>query len=658
MYLPSDNRSPVLLKWASYIAMTASCIAVMVILGWLLDIDVLKQVLPGLVSMKFNTAVSAGILGCSLSYWLLTQRSPTERSPKSVRWVMLGSAAIVVLIGGLTISQYQFKVNYGIDQLIVKDDTSIIGTSSPGRMALNTAVTFVLLGIAWFLLGFSRLHRRWFYLIQGLLGLGGLIAFLGLLGYAYQVESFYGLSTYTRMALHTAVVFLLLVISGFLATANRGWLVDLTSTYAGGIMARRLSIYALLLPLFLGWLILHGFRKNAFDSVMAIALFVVFNLLILAISIAWVARQLNKVDQARQRSAQNTQNLYQDLAIKANLLEVVNQSLQQEIRDRQRAEASEAELQHLLTQLKEAQLKLVQSEKMSSLGQLVSGIAHEINNPVNFIYGNISHAQLYATQLLAVIGVYRDRTQEPLEVECGDRTIDDEELDFILEDFSQLLASMQVGASRIRKIVTSLRSFARLDEADYKQADLHEGIDNTLIILGSRLKSSKVRSDISVQKAYAELPLVTCYPGQLNQAIMNLIVNAIDALEDFMNNSTDDRVPMIRIVTERLDADWVSIQIQDNAGGIPESIRQRIFDPFFTTKDVGKGTGLGLSISYQIVHEKHGGRLTCESHLGVGTTFSIEIPIAGILPLDPQVQIPPEARSVDRPAEVEAYSPA
>ena len=656
MHLPNDDRFQAFLNWAGYTAIAASCIAVLVVLGWFLDIDALKQLLPGLVSMKFNTALSAGILGGSLSYWLLAQRSPTEQFPKSVRLVLLGAAAIVVLVGGLTIAQYQLNVNYGIDQLFVKDDTSIIGTSHPGRMAINTAVIFVLLGIAWFLLGLSRLHRRWFYVIQGLLGLGGLIALLGLLGYAYQVESFYGLSTYTRMALHTAVVLLLLVASGFLATAHRGWMADLTSGYAGGVMARRLTLYALLLPLILGWVVLHGFRKNAFDSAMAIALFVVLNLLILAISMAWVARQLNRVDQARQRSAQHTENLYQDLAIKANLLEIANQSLQQEIRDRQRAEASEAELQRLLTELQETQLKLVQSEKMSSLGQLVSGIAHEINNPVNFIYGNIAHAQLYATQLLAVIGAYRDRAHEPLEVECGDRTIDDEELDFILEDFSQLLASMQVGSSRIRKIVTSLRNFARLDEADYKQADVHEGIDNTLIILGSRLKSSKVRSDISVQKVYADLPLVTCYPGQLNQAIMNLIANAIDALEDFVSKPTDDRKPTITITTQHLDPHWVKIQIQDNAGGIPDAIRQRIFDPFFTTKDVGKGTGLGLSISYKIVHEKHGGRLTCESQLGVGTTFAIEIPIAGILPLDPQVPIPPEAVLSDRPAEVEAHS--
>jgi signal transduction histidine kinase len=313
-------------------------------------------------------------------------------------------------------------------------------------------------------------------------------------------------------------------------------------------------------------------------------------------------------------------------------------------------------LEATLSELRQTQGQLVQSEKMSGLGQLVAGIAHEINNPVNFIYGNVTHAQLYTTQLLAVIAAYRDRDSQPLLVECDDHTIDDEELDFILEDFSQLLSSMQVGASRIRKIVTSLRNFARLDEADYKQADIHEGIDNTLIILGSRLKPGKGRSEILVRKTYGDLPLVTCYPGQLNQAIMNLLSNAIDALEDVISAPNDDRIPTIEIVTQCLDREWVRIQIQDNACGIPDAIRQRIFDPFFTTKDVGKGTGLGLSISYKIVHEKHGGRLTCESQPGAGTTFMIEIPIEGILPLDPQLTMTPDGIPSDRAVEVEAHS--
>ncbi|TAD78137.1 MAG: PAS domain-containing sensor histidine kinase [Oscillatoriales cyanobacterium] len=656
MHLSNDHRLQTCQEWASYLAITASGVGAMVILGWLLDIDALKQVLPGLVSMKFNTALSVSLLGGSLSYWLLAPRSPTGQLPKLVRGVLLGSASLTFLIGALTILQYQFKVSYGIDQLIIQDDTSVIGTSHPGRMALNTAVVFVSLGIAWFLFGLPRLPRRGFYVVQGFLGIGALVSLLGLLGYAYQVQSFYGLSTYTRMALHTAVALFLLSIAGFLATANWGWMADMTSSYAGGVMARQLTVYALLLPLILGWVVLHGFRHNAFNSAMGIAFFVVFNLVILAISIAWVARQLNRIDQARQRSASYTESLYQDLAIKADLLEAVNQSLKQEIRDRERAEASEAELQRLLKQLQETQMKLVQSEKMSSLGQLVSGIAHEINNPVNFIYGNVAHAKLYTAQLLAVIAAYRDQNAGGMEVQYGDHIIDDQELDFIIEDFSQLISSMEVGASRIRKIVTSLRNFARLDEADYKQVDLHEGINNTLIILGSRLKYSKVRSEITVQKNYGNLPLVTCYPGQLNQAIMNLIANAIDALEEFIGSPTDDREPTIIITTESSDRQWVKIQIQDNAGGIPDSIRQRIFDPFFTTKEVGKGTGLGLSISYKIIHEKHGGRLICESQPNLGTTFAIELPVAGILPLDPKVTIAPVPLSPDRLLEGEARS--
>jgi len=297
------------------------------------------------------------------------------------------------------------------------------------------------------------------------------------------------------------------------------------------------------------------------------------------------------------------------------------------------------DLEATLLELKQAQSQLVQSEKMSGLGQLVAGIAHEINNPVNFIYGNLVHAKLYMNQLLTVMATYRDRDDQPLQVESESGPIDDEELDFIIEDFSQLLSSMEVGASRIREIVTSLRNFARLDEADYKQADLHEGIDNTLVILGSRLKSGKGRSEIVVKKHYGDLPLVTCYPGQLNQAIMNLLSNAIDALEELMLAPQEQRIPTIEIFTATTPDRWVKIQIQDNALGIPDSLLQRIFDPFFNTKDVGKGTGLGLSISYKIVQEKHGGRLSCQSQPGQGTTFTIEIPIDGQLPLDAKLPL-------------------
>ncbi|MEC4853407.1 MAG: ATP-binding protein, partial [Jaaginema sp. PMC 1079.18] len=269
-------------------------------------------------------------------------------------------------------------------------------------------------------------------------------------------------------------------------------------------------------------------------------------------------------------------------------------------------------------QLKQAQLQLVQSEKMSSLGQMVAGVAHEINNPVNFIYGNLSHVEQYAGDLLNLIGLYQKHYPQPNPEIAAE--IDTIELDFLQEDLPKTLASMQMGTERIRKLVLSLRNFSRLDEADTKLVDLHEGIDNTLILLHNRLKNK-----INLVKKYGNLPEVECYPNQLNQVFMNLISNSIDAL---LESETSE--PQIIIKTERINVNskkWVQICFIDNGCGIPDNIQEKIFDPFFTTKPVGKGTGLGLAISYQIIVELHQGKITVETPDSGGTKFTVEIPI-------------------------------
>jgi len=632
----SRNRSRVqeLMTWAGYLAAVASLISIMVVVGWILDITILKQVLPGLVSMKINTAVCIGVLGTSLWYWIWLQQTNQDQRIQSARLVLIGAALITVLIGLLTTLQYFFNTNYGIDELLAKDDTSVISTSSPGRMAINTSITFIILGLSWLLLGIQRQTNRAFYLLQGLATTGGFISLLGLLGYAYNVQTFYGLSSYTKMALHTAIAFFLLSISCLLATADRGWMAEFVSDYAGGVMTRRLMLYAMLLPLIIGWIILSGFRLNAFNSAMGIALFVVINMVILAISISLVSRQLNSVDRERQRSADRTRQLYQDLAVKAQLLEETNQSLQQEIFDRQRAEESKAELQQLLTQLKETQIKLVQSEKMSSLGQLVAGIAHEINNPINFIYGNILPADQYIKDLIELINLYQEEFEQvPLEIEDKIAEID---LEFVAEDLPKLLGSMKVGAERVCDLVKSLRIFSRLDESESKSVNLHECIDSTLTILRHNLKDRVGRSRIVVTKSYGQLPEIECYPGPLNQVFMNLLVNAIDALEERDQHrsfaESQDQPSQIEIITELLKPDslnhsWVRIRIRDNGPGIEPTTLEKLFDPFFTTKPVGKGTGLGLSISHQIIVEKHHGQLMCNSIVGEGSEFVIEIPV-------------------------------
>jgi two-component system, NtrC family, sensor kinase len=282
-------------------------------------------------------------------------------------------------------------------------------------------------------------------------------------------------------------------------------------------------------------------------------------------------------------------------------------------------------LQLTLANLQNTQLQLFQSEKMSSLGQMVAGIAHEINNPVNFIHANLEHVRQYAHDLLNFVQMARQSCTDVMpELQQQAETID---LEFIEDDLLKILNSMYVGTDRIRSIVLSLRSFSRLDEAELKVVDIHEGIESTLLILQHRCKSVLPNSGIEVIKDYGDLPKLECYVGQLNQVFMNILTNSIDALEGNRDEPEPGRKHQITIHTSTIDSNWVKIAIADNGIGIPEAIQQKIFEPFFTTKPVGKGTGLGMSISYKIIQENHQGQLKCFSTPGQGTEFVIEIPI-------------------------------
>ncbi|MBW4564673.1 MAG: GAF domain-containing protein [Mojavia pulchra JT2-VF2] len=286
-------------------------------------------------------------------------------------------------------------------------------------------------------------------------------------------------------------------------------------------------------------------------------------------------------------------------------------------------------LTQALHDLQETQTQLIQTEKMSSLGQLVAGIAHEINNPVNFIYGNLAHVSDYTEDLLEMLALYKQHFVSP-SPEIRERA-EEIDLEFLIGDLPKTLSSMKVGIDRIRQIVLGLRNFSRLDEAEMKAVNIHEGIDNTLLILQHRLKAKPESPAIKLVKDYGELPLVECYAGQLNQVFMNVLSNAIDALEDYKEPQSETYSSTITIHTAvgeiRDNVESVVIRIVDNGPGIPEALRARICDPFFTTKPVGKGTGLGLSISYKIVVDKHGGVFKCDSQPGLGTEFWIEIPI-------------------------------
>ncbi|MBD2198629.1 HAMP domain-containing protein [Calothrix anomala FACHB-343] len=318
--------------------------------------------------------------------------------------------------------------------------------------------------------------------------------------------------------------------------------------------------------------------------------------------VEWVGDYTQELELARQHLEQRVKERTQELQHSYQTLE-------------QRVEERTQELKQALQDLKATQAQLIQTEKMSSLGQMVAGIAHEINNPINFIYGNIRCADEYIQDLLNLINLYE---QQYPESNCIiEERIEDIDFNFLKKDLLKLLDSMKIGAERIREIVLSLRNFSRLDEADIKEVDIHEGIDNTLLILSHRIKS-----DITVLTNYRDLPLVECYPAQINQVFMNILSNAIDALLELESQTTKQ----IFIETSKLDDTYIKVGIRDNGPGIPPEIRNKLFDPFFTTKPVGKGTGLGLSICYQII-DKHKGRIELASEVGKGTEFAILLPI-------------------------------
>jgi PAS domain S-box-containing protein len=306
---------------------------------------------------------------------------------------------------------------------------------------------------------------------------------------------------------------------------------------------------------------------------------------------------------------------------------------QAELFDSAQVNAANAQAQALLIEkaladLQKTQSQLIQTEKMSSLGQLVAGVAHEINNPVNFIYGNLNYTNQFVQNLLDAIALYQKNYPEPIPEIT--KFLEDIDLEFMKQDLPKMLRSMKIGAERIRQIVLSLRNFSRTDQEGKKPFNIHEGLDSTLLILQNRLKAYSDHPAVNLTKRYGNIPIVSAYAGQLNQVFMNILSNAIDAIDDSPKDMHS--ISEISIITEFKPSvghqqSMVVIRIADNGHGIPEEICKKLFDPFFTTKPVGKGTGLGLSISYQIVVEKHQGRLECFSKVGEGTEFRIEIPI-------------------------------
>ncbi|MEM7553761.1 MAG: ATP-binding protein [Cyanobacteria bacterium P01_A01_bin.84] len=326
---------------------------------------------------------------------------------------------------------------------------------------------------------------------------------------------------------------------------------------------------------------------------------------------------------------------FQDRLVAQTALEENNQELENRVNLRtQELTQKNTQLQLVLEELKYTQIQLIHTEKMSSLGQMIAGIAHEINNPVSFIHGNIVYTKEYVNNILELLNIYEKHyPQKQPEIEEFIEAID---LNFIAEDLKKILTSMKTGSERIKNIVLSLRNFSRLDESDFKQVDIHEGMDSTLMILHNRLQMQLENIEIFLIKEYGDIPLVECYSSQLNQVFMNIVSNAIDVLEEKIIDYTKNKLnhlnqqifqPTIKIRTQIKDEQNILIKISDNGKGIIREVQEKIFDPFFTTKEIGKGTGNGLYISYQIIVNQHKGKLFCNSTPSKGTEFVIEIPI-------------------------------
>ena len=679
-------------------ALVAS-IGALVLVGWALDVELLKSLLhPERTAMNPVTALS--FIVCATALWVIRD----EPAPPARRRVAQACGVIVTIVAVSRLLGYALSWRYGIDQLLFP--ASLAGNV----MAPNTAATFFLLGLT--LIVLDEDTRRGFHPAQILVFAAGGVALFSLAGYLYSSVSLTGMSGYIPMALNTAIAFAVLCAGLLCARPTREPLRSVISDTLGGTMARRLVPAALITPLLLGWLILRGARIGFYDTESGIALFVLANVIVFNLLIWWCASVVHASDTHRRLSQDvlrqneerhravmeqaaegiylvdlDTKQILDSNAAMDHLLgyerggalrrtvydlvddtkEGVDERLRilkestgatmhgerqyrrkdgshidvevsatviayggrrvactvvHDITGRKQAERELQEknrlLQDTLEQLKQAQSFMVQTEKLAGLGQMVAGVAHEINNPLAFVSNNVAVLQRDTRSLVELVTMYqkadvliaeRDAALLKEIRELSDRV----DLAYTKENLDQMLARSRDGLRRIQQIVKDLRDFARLDESDLHEVDLNLGVESTINIIQGHAKKKRV----TIDKQLTPLPRVTCHPAKLNQVIMNLVGNAIDACPE------GGKVT----VATTANGNHVSIAVSDTGPGVPDSIRQRIFDPFFTTKPPGEGTGLGLSISYGIVKD-HQGSIELTSAPGEGARFVVTLPVS------------------------------
>jgi signal transduction histidine kinase len=544
-------------------------VPVVVLIGWSTRIAPLTNFFTGAVAM--NPVVAVFFILCAV---LLGFSWKQPVSPKIARCRFWFSGLVIAVCGTKLIGQIAGHDLF-IDQIFFSARLDLVPNMPPNRMAPNTALSMILSACALTTIDRTNKDRR----PSELLALTSmLIALLGILGYIYGVAPLYHVQRFIPMALHAGFCFIALDAGILLARNDVGVMGIATSNGAGGVLARRLLPFALLMPPCLGWFGLQAQRLNVIDTRMGVSV------LVIAISLSFVILIWST----------------------AGLLRSADELLRQR----------NSELEKAMNKLREAQSQLVQAEKLAGLGQMVAGIAHEINNPLSFVANNVAVINRDVMGMKRVIELYRQAdahlaaAQPDLAAKIQERA-QEIDLDYTVQNLEDITASSREGLRRIQQIVCDLRDFARLDQDENQQADLNAGIQSTINIITGHAKRQK----IELVTELGNLPIVECFPAKLNQVVMNLISNAIDA-------SSEGGKVIIRSIANDRD---IRIEVIDNGCGMSPQTREKIFDPFFTTKPQGQGMGLGLSISYGIVRE-HKGTLQVESELGKGSRFILTLP--------------------------------